>query len=140
MGDKPFNPINYVRAQPLLETRTLRLQRAWHDGREVYRIDPPTLFLNWDEGNPTTYTIDYPGDHGLLFVPFSGIFTAVGTCDRVFELIKGSRNTLTLEPKADIKRAGFPTNGTLRFSYAIYDFEFDSFAIGHSPPDMLLGP
>lgn len=137
MGDSRFNPADFVRETPLFDDKTAAFTEAWHDGRKVYRVDPGTIFLNWNDGG--VYTFDYPGRHGLLMVPFAGIFQPTGPDPRVFELTKRA-NTLTLRGRADIQHDGLPVDGTLRFSYAIYDFEFDSFAIGHSPPDMVVGP
>jgi len=124
---------------PMLQEKAVKFKKVTHDGQEIYQVDIPLLHLDWpkDDGGQTDIHFDYPGENAFLFIPFKKLFEPVGGSDQIFKLKKNGKNKLRLLPRGKIPH---PTDGSLRFSYAIYDLDLGTFAIGNSPPDMLLGP
>ena len=91
----------------------------------VCRVDPPILHVRPEQ----QVTFAYEGEAGAsLFIPFAGVFE-----DRVFDFIlDDGRFSLTLQV------AKTPPREVREFAYGLYSRDLDDFAIGNSPPRMII--
>lgn len=109
------------------------------DGKDFYQLDDPFIRLNWKDDETTEIEFDYPGK-GVMLIPLPGLFTPIDGSSQIFRLKKNKTLVLELRSREEVENLGYKTNGSLRFSIAIFDENFKTFAIANSPPDMILGP
>ncbi len=97
------------------------------DGKEIYRTDPSVLRLVRGEA----VTFNHPGKWGVtVFIPVPEIFEERGHVHSMQMTPRGME--LTLHVRSDAPK----TKG--EFDYAVFSHDLKRFAVGNSPPRMIL--
>jgi hypothetical protein len=112
------------------------------NGNYYYKVVGGDILLTWQTGAVTEYHFDYPGKRGYMQIPFPGVFEPdkKGN-DQVFKLKKNKKLILKLRARDKVEAAlGHPADGSFSFGVAIFDNKHETYAIGNSPPKMVLGP
>lgn len=121
--------------------KVLSFEKHQENGKKCFKVKEKVLHINI-AGTPTTeIQLDYRGSGALVFIPLPGIFRPVGVngSDQLFELNDTNGWTLKVRDVREIADR-YDTDGSIDFHYAIFDQEERTFAVGNSPPDMVVGP
>ena len=121
--------------------KVLNFEKHQENGKKCLKVKEKVLHINI-KGTPTTeIELQYAGQGALVFIPLPGIFRPVGVdgSDQLFEM--NDKNGWTLKVRDASEIAGrYDTDGSIEFHYAIFDQDTRTFAVGNSPPDMVVGP
>lgn len=139
MTGPQFEPMRYANPTPSSKARRVTSTGVTYLGKPTFRLSPGTLTLSSPADETVEYVFNYAGTHGLLIVPFPGLFEPIDGKDMVFHLVNGD-NPITLRSRQDIEDAGYKMDGSLEFPYSVYNYPEKTFVIGNSPPDMIVGP